>query len=227
MWWTALAPLLYPLLILEILRLVAPGTHNALFTEPFSAEQIRAQWQAFALIYLFLFWRITRWGMKSGAGAFGGPLNPRTTWIIAAIILGPVFLHGSFLLMDMLVGGGGMTGEWAWSDDRQMQMFGPDAISLSMIGFTLLLAPVIEEIGYRGIAMGWLIARGLPAAGAVVVTAGVFSLMHFQYTPLGHIPIFLAGVGFGMLRLFSRGMAAPIIAHVSANALALWLSTGG
>ena len=84
---------------------------------------------------------------------------------------------------------------------------------------------VFEEIVFRGILFDALrAARGLPVA--LVVTAVAFGFGHYGGYPPGWVGGVMAGfygLVLGLLRLHSRGLGAPIVAHVFADATILVL----
>lgn len=219
-WWTVGAPMLYPTAVFVLLGLIAPGVYETLFGDGAPPEP---QWQVYAAITLVVAWRLSLWSEREGFGPLAGPLNLRWDWALAAALLGPVLVIGAPVLVGALTGQS--DGNWAWREEADADLLLRDPGNLTMLALAVLLAPYVEEVGFRGVAMGALIARGLPGIAATVITALVFALTHFQYTPLGMLAIFLVGLGLGALRLASRGMAAPLIAHASGNAAVFWLAS--
>lgn len=82
---------------------------------------------------------------------------------------------------------------------------------LAFIAAAGLLAPVSEEIFFRGILYSALRNRYGRVVGALV-SATVFALMHGDIS-LGMLPIWLAGVAFVCLYESSGSLAASMIAH--------------
>lgn len=86
-----------------------------------------------------------------------------------------------------------------------------------------LAAPVLEEILFRGQLQGAVQEKlknnSNSAVYAILITAGVFSIIHFQ--PLAIPPLFVAGCAFGWIRWRSGSLALPIVAHVAMNFLSL------
>jgi membrane protease YdiL (CAAX protease family) len=113
------------------------------------------------------------------------------------------------------------------------------------IGVTIvLLTAVPEELAFRGVLLGS--ARSLwDARRAALVSSALFGLWHIEPTvetmsgnsavggasasPAGQVLVvlgsiavtFVAGLAFSWLRLRSRSLVAPLIAHVASNGLAL------
>jgi len=89
------------------------------------------------------------------------------------------------------------------------------------IGIALLvlivgvLAPVFEEIFYRGLVQRALLKRGLPPFAAIGITAVVFGATHFQLLQLPGLVF--AGAVFGVLAHRSGRLGPAIAAHVAFN----------
>ncbi len=83
-----------------------------------------------------------------------------------------------------------------------------------------VLNGLFEEVIFRGILMHALRSEvGLNAA--IIIQSVAFGLGHAHGYPPGAIGIVLAsiyGLVLGLLRLYAQGMAAPILAHVTADA---------
>ena len=81
----------------------------------------------------------------------------------------------------------------------------------------IVMAPIAEEIFHRGFLVGAM-ARRLGPAGGVVISASIFSALHFDVGSL--IPFFIIGVVFGVAYVKSRNLWAPISAHFIFNLVA-------
>jgi len=108
----------------------------------------------------------------------------------------------------------------------------------------VLLTAIPEEFAFRGVLLGSAVARWGPLRGALVVSAA-FGLWHVQPTlatmtsnpavsgasgspggrflvVLGAVAVtFAGGLVFAWLRLRSRSLLAPVLAHVATNGLGL------
>jgi sodium transport system permease protein len=79
-----------------------------------------------------------------------------------------------------------------------------------------LLAPVCEELAFRGFILTGLLQWTRPR-NAVLLSSFLFALFHmnvFQF-----LPAFLLGVVFGLLRVRSHSLVPPIIFHVLHNSI--------
>lgn len=83
--------------------------------------------------------------------------------------------------------------------------------------WTVLAAPVFEEMTFRGLLLGCLLARGWNPWLAIGVTSAAFASIHAQYYLSGLTAVFVAGLLLGCLRVMTGGIAAPILAHMSMN----------
>lgn len=90
---------------------------------------------------------------------------------------------------------------------------------LALIIFALLVAvgaPIVEEIAFRGMTYNALAKKGLHPAWVIAISALIFAAFHLEPTRL---PILLvSGTVFGVLRWFTKGLGAPIVAHAVNNA---------
>jgi membrane protease YdiL (CAAX protease family) len=85
---------------------------------------------------------------------------------------------------------------------------------------TIILAPVTEEVLFRGFLLPSWSRSWLGPIGAVAATSVAFAAMHIQYDVCGMIAVGLAGGVYGWLRLRSGSLLPPILAHCIGNAIA-------
>lgn len=78
-----------------------------------------------------------------------------------------------------------------------------------------VLAPIFEEIFYRGFMQQALVKRGLPPFASIGITALVFGATHFQLLQLPGLV--LAGAVFGVLAHRAGRLGPAIAAHVAFN----------
>jgi hypothetical protein len=78
-----------------------------------------------------------------------------------------------------------------------------------------VLAPIFEELFYRGLVQRALLKRGLPPSVAIGVTALVFGATHFQLLQLPGLVV--AGLLFGLLAYRSGRLGPAITAHIAFN----------
>lgn len=85
-----------------------------------------------------------------------------------------------------------------------------------------ILAPLIEEVIFRGVAYSRLINTRLGTVGAIVIPSIFFTLVHMQYEQITvFVFIFISSVLFGLMRHFTQNIWYCIIAHMLMNTVAL------
>jgi membrane protease YdiL (CAAX protease family) len=93
------------------------------------------------------------------------------------------------------------------------------ALALGLLGVALM-APVVEEILFRGVLFGWLRGR-VPVPAAIVISAAIFSLAHFGWKEWSLLlPIFGIGCVLAILYHYSRSLWPGILVHASINTVA-------
>jgi len=80
----------------------------------------------------------------------------------------------------------------------------------------LVLAPLFEETLFRGILLP-VLGQRLGGTAAVAISAAVFALAHLSLGEL--MPLFVLGIGLGLLRWQSGRLASSVIAHALWNGL--------
>lgn len=84
-----------------------------------------------------------------------------------------------------------------------------------------VLAPVAEEIFFRGLIFRWLLQKhSLPIA--IVVSALFFAVIHFNFT--GFTDYFLVGISSALLAYYAKSLWPSITLHMSINILAIALT---
>lgn len=97
--------------------------------------------------------------------------------------------------------------------------------------FSVLLAPLFEELYFRGL-MFPSVREGLGELAAIFITAAAFALLHgtqlaFSWAAL--LPLFIVGLVLTWFRAQLKSVAASWIMHVTYNAtivIAFWIQSG-
>jgi membrane protease YdiL (CAAX protease family) len=108
--------------------------------------------------------------------------------------------------------------------DQLSLMFGQTRLGtrLAFAALVVLLAPIAEELLYRGVIQGSVRARSNVVL-ACLVQAALFAVMH-QKSLAFMLTILAGGAAFGALALWRGSLQAPIVAHAAYNAVvAGWL----
>ena len=89
----------------------------------------------------------------------------------------------------------------------------------------VFIAPLLEEVLYRGILQRTLTSLDLGRWTGIVITSTVFVMMHVGAARWHALPaLFLLSLGFGWVYERTGRLAAPIAMHVMFNALNLALA---
>lgn len=87
---------------------------------------------------------------------------------------------------------------------------------LALIG----IAPIFEEVFFRGFLIPGIRRSPLGATGAVLLSALAWAAIHVQYDLYGMLTIFLLGILFGVARLVSGSTYVAILMHAVTNLVA-------
>jgi membrane protease YdiL (CAAX protease family) len=88
-----------------------------------------------------------------------------------------------------------------------------------LVLITVVGAPIVEEIFFRGLVLRSLTKRGLPGWAAIVISAIVFAGFHFE--PAQFAGLTVVGLGLGFLAYRSGRLGAGMIAHATFNAVSV------
>ena len=85
-----------------------------------------------------------------------------------------------------------------------------------------VLGPIAEELIFRGFLFTRLAQTKLGAAGAIALTAIVWGMIHYTYTPAEISLLVFAGVLLGLARCQTRSVITPMLMHILWNVYAVW-----
>jgi membrane protease YdiL (CAAX protease family) len=89
----------------------------------------------------------------------------------------------------------------------------------------VVVAPVTEELFFRGfLHRGWA-PSWLGVSGTIVLTSTLWAILHQQYNVFGILIIFVMGLIFGWMRQRSASTLLPMVLHTVNNLLATVLVT--
>jgi uncharacterized protein len=86
----------------------------------------------------------------------------------------------------------------------------------------VLIAPVSEELVFRGMLYHLVSTTRLRDAGAIVITALVFAAFHYQYSPKEVLLILVDGLFFGVVRYSTGSTMLTIVLHMLGNSYAAY-----
>lgn len=86
---------------------------------------------------------------------------------------------------------------------------------------TVVAAPVFEEAFFRGFLFRGLAASAMGPAGAVLVIAALWALVHTQYDAAEMTFVGILGVLLGVARLATQSVVPPLVLHAVNNACSM------
>ena len=81
----------------------------------------------------------------------------------------------------------------------------------------VVAAPVFEELFFRGFLHASIANTRLGVAGAIVIPAAVWAIIHLQYESFEMAIIFSMGMLLGLARWITKSLYAPILIHALNN----------
>ena len=110
-------------------------------------------------------------------------------------------------------------GRWIPKSLPIMEFFQDRTSALLLAGFGVLVAPLVEEILFRGFLYPAL-SRWTGVVPAVVVTAAGFALLHGAQLAYSLVPlllIFVVGAALTITRAVTKSVATSVLVHVAYN----------
>lgn len=86
---------------------------------------------------------------------------------------------------------------------------------VSLILMTVILAPVLEEILFRGILMKGMINNGMKPITAIILSAIIFGVVHFN--PWQFAGALLLGLVLGLVYYKTKSLLMPVLLHAFNN----------
>ena len=169
---------------------------------------------AYAALAAWLAWQLRR--RRVSFWRLLGSLPEGYDWLLTAGILAAavIFSFGSAMLISTLLSyvGPGWVESFVGADGWLNE--GPLVFLLAIV---LVVAPVIEEVLFRGVILHRLAVKwGL--GPAIVVSSAVFGLLHVNFVGVG-----VLGIVMALLYVRTRTLIVPIACHVLNNAVAVSL----
>lgn len=92
---------------------------------------------------------------------------------------------------------------------------------VAMIIMTVILAPILEEILFRGIIMKGMINNGTKPLPAIALSAFIFGVVHFN--PWQFAGAFLLGLVLGLVYYKTKSLLMPVLLHAFNNLISAML----
>ena len=111
---------------------------------------------------------------------------------------------------------GPVFGEWYQLFSEQMEAISDNTFMVFLL--VSFFAPIIEEIIFRGIIQKGMINNGVKPRNAILVSALIFGIVHFN--PWQFIGAFLLGIVLGVVYFKTKSLLMSIFLHFFNNTIA-------
>lgn len=173
----------------------------------------------------FAFWFLVRRSRVRGTGSItvdtGLTLRLRDWWavplaFVLQIVIGLISTLVAFLVLGE---------EAPFQEIGEIVLASDAAFDMVALGFlAVVLAPLLEEVLFRGVLLRGLLRR-FGVVASIVISALAFSLTHIEALDIDQVPVvvdtFLWGVVLAWFTLRSGNLSVAILLHASSNLLAV------
>jgi CAAX protease family protein len=156
-----------------------------------------------AIAIVLVVCRVRRWPLRETLALRLPAWRQVAIWVPAFVAL--------FLAEEAAYTALGLGEGTAWGDRFTLPW-----VVLRVIGM-VVLAPVAEEMVFRGLLFKRIRDTRLGPLGAIVVTGVFFAALHFQYTPVEAAFILVDGLFLGVVRYSSDSLLLPVLFHSAGN----------
>jgi membrane protease YdiL (CAAX protease family) len=178
----------------------------------------------YAGLYGVLVWRCRLVGARVSEASWRKPLGMRIQWV--DLPLGLAFAYGGLLLERVAVSPFLNDSRFRGNNTGLLLRFRHDPASYVAIALiAVVVAPIVEELFFRGLVLRGLTA-GHGTTRALVATTAVFALVHIQPFAGTHNVMVVAAIGalglvLGLAALRFRRLGPGMVAHSLINLLAV------
>lgn len=157
----------------------------------------------FTLLVLWIFFLIRKKKMTVEAGVTPLPKASIAYMVLLGIVLAITVSFGLSLLPESWLA--------AYAEQANMMVGGPVLLTVFS---TMIVAPVVEEVIFRGLMLSRL-RKAMPAGWAIAVVSLLFGLAHGQILWIAYA--FILGIILSLVVLKTESLAASICLHMTFN----------
>ena len=156
------------------------------------------------LVFLFVF-------LKKGASIkdyltlHPVPIRVLLVWLGITILLSPI-LDGLTMLFDRPI-----------IPEFWIKVFNSAGFLPLLLVSVVIVAPVVEEVFFRGFLFRGIEQSKVGPIGAVLITTTIWTLIHFQYDWFEMMLVFILGILFGVARIRTNSIYTTIAMHSLVN----------
>ncbi len=157
-------------------------------------------------------------GRTRGVSSLGSigfwPIAPVVPWVLAAVGVA-AGMRVFEMVYEALLRAGGVALSGQNLDMTRILPPGVFGTAFTVV-LLVVIAPIAEEVVFRGVLLSAFRARWGDVAG-ITVSAAIFSAVHLN--PYSFLPLFVLGASMGALFVKSRSLWTAVIAHAAFNGL--------
>ncbi len=150
---------------------------------------------------------------------FSFPLPLKGSNFIVSI-LALAMMIGMMLVSEFIVSLIPISGPWfgSWYESFSEQMESISTSTISMVVMTVVFAPILEELLFRGIILKGMLNKGVNPKNAILISALIFGAIHGY--PWQAVGAFFLGIILGWIYERTESLLLPIMLHAFNNGIA-------
>ncbi len=128
------------------------------------------------------------------------------------------------ILIDACMGALNYLLDYTAAAEYWIKLLRTDPPMLLVIVTITVMAPIFEEVFFRGFMFSGIEKSRLGARGAIVITSLAWSVIHFQYDLYTKAMLFVLGILLGMARFKTNSLYVTIAMHATIGAISIaWI----
>jgi membrane protease YdiL (CAAX protease family) len=179
--------------------------------------------EAIGLSAVFVAWHRAKRRVSEGGPPRANLFKAMLIGTGALVLAWPVVQAAAMLVTAL---SGGPDAEIAHETLRRFVDYPIDGWWLALAAMVIFIAPIMEEVMYRGLLQRAMVHFALGRWCSILVTSAIFSCMHIGIVaPQALAALFVLSLGLGWVYERTGRLTAPIVMHVLFNAANLALAT--
>lgn len=147
-----------------------------------------------------------------------GFLKIKILQILKLVLSGYLLYLGIAFIVNLIIIYTGIKIPGFQIQERLLPIFGENTLGLIIAGILIVLvAPVLEEIFFRGFLLRTLVNKWGIVLGSIISSA-LFAVLHLQFGSI--IPVFILGLIINWMVIRSKSILPSIFFHIFNNAIA-------
>ncbi len=205
-----------PILVVIVLQLILGVIENFFSVD---AQTVNVIYGLVAFVIFWIWYRRSFVKPSRGHRSSDHPRGFSFHTIVAILFLGIGMQYVTRLVADVTAC---FRPNWAESYNAMVESAGYANPTLAVILYSIFLAPIVEELVFRGLTMRYARRAGIPFVLANIWQALLFGLLHGNW--MQGIYAFVMGLFLGFVAHRGRGIKYSIPVHMVFNIMGLFFS---